>query len=778
MKTRAAVLLALFGVFRFVAAAEVSTVPTPSQFLNVSVGADRQLADYHQIAAYFKELEAKTSRVRLQNLGKTTLGEDMLMAVISSEDNLAKLDAIKATAKKLSDPRGLSDTDVDTLVKSGKVVLLVTCNIHASEIGSTQMAMEWAHALATAEDAETKRRLSNVVLLLVPSLNPDGQIMEVDWYRKNLGTKYEGSRLPWLYHHYTGHDNNRDWVMLTQKETKAMSRAIYKEWFPQIFLDEHQMGSVGPRIFVPPFSEPVAADIHPLVWREGNLIGANMALRLEQAGKSGVIYGYSYDAYWPGGTMNTSWWKNITGLLTEVASARLATPIQIAPNELNGGRKGLIGYEAQSNFPNPWPGGTWRLRDILDYERIASDAILETCADRREDVLRDMVTRAKAAITAGGKDGYRIPGSQRDAASARALVELMSEHGVDLRVDAKGDTWIPLSQPYGTFASAMLDTQRYPEVRLVPGKDIVRPYDVATWSLPLMMGVSVNRAAVPADLKVAQSIPAFQPSDGSIAKARAEQEKLRPPRIGLYKPWAASMDEGWTRFILEQHGFKSTALDNKTIRAGKLTERLDVIVLPDVEKETIATGKPKREEGEMKYFAELPPEYAGGLEKEGAKALKEFVENGGTLVAMAASTTYVIDEFNVPVRNTLAKAKSDDFQCPGSLLWVNVDTKHPVGWGLPEKAAIFVDKPIAFETTPPGAEMERRVLATYPSDQHDILASGWIHNADRLARQAAAVAMTYGKGRIVLLGFRPQFRAQMVGTFRFLFNSLYWSVMK
>ena len=359
----------------------------------------------------------------IEVLGKTTLGEDMFMAVISSEENIRNLKRIHEIARRLADPRGLSDAEE----KEGKLVLLVTCNIHSTEIGASQMAMEWAHALATATDAETKRRLDRVVLLLVPSLNPDGQIMETEWYRKNLGTKYEGSRMPWLYHHYVGHDDNRDWYMLTQKETRAMTRAVYHEWFPQVWLDEHQMGSNGPRIFVPPYADPVDTKIHPLVWREVNLIGSNMALRLEQAGKSGVIYGFSFDAYWPGGTKNTAWYKNISGLLTEVASARLATPITIAPGELSGGRKGLVEYGPQTNFPNPWPGGTWRLRDIMDYERIASDALLEACAQRREDFLRDMVARARSRSPPSAR---RTPiGSPRSPARPRHRPAARAAHG-------------------------------------------------------------------------------------------------------------------------------------------------------------------------------------------------------------------------------------------------------------------------------------------------------------------------------------------------------------
>jgi hypothetical protein len=826
------------------AVAHAASLPSPSDFLGMTVGADRTLADYRQIAAYFKALDAASPRVEIEVLGRTTLGEDLLMAVISSERNLANKKRLQEIARRLADPRGLTDAEAAALTREGKVVLTITCNIHASEIGASQMAMEWAYALATAEDQKTRRWLDDVVLLLLPSINPDGQIMETEWYRKNLGTKYEGSRMPWLYHHYVGHDNNRDWFMLTQKETRAVSHAVYHEWFPQVWLDEHQMGSTGPRIFVPPYSEPVSPAIHPLVWRDVNLIGANMALRLEQAGKSGVIYGYLFDAYWPGGTKNTAWWKNVSGLLTEVASTRLATPVRIEPNELQGGGKGLVQYGPQTNFPNPWPGGWWRLRDIMDYERIVSDAILETCSERREDFLRNALTRARASIaTFGSKDAWRIPAGQRDPATAARLAALMAEHNVEVRMAADGDVYIPLAQPYGRFVNEMLSVQRYPEVKLVAGKEIVRPYDVAAWTLPLMMGVEVERTTMPEGLAPWKPAPARAPTDGGafalapgspenatlvnaalrsrgevrIARAGARAggrewpagtvfldaaaakapaavagpgqswtavgsmpagiEALVAPRVGLYKPWAASMDEGWTRFILERYGFDPKSLDNKTIRAGGLDTAFDVVVLPDLAKEVIATGKPKRDEGAMRYFPELPPEYSGGLDKEGAKALKDFVQGGGTIVALATSTEYVMEELELPVRNGLARA-AQEFSCPGSLLRARVTPGHPVTYGLPEEVAVFVDDGLAFDTALPGADMERWVLAAYPTVPGDVLLSGWIRGEDLIARRAAAVALTYGKGKVVLLGFRAQHRAQTPATFPFLFNALYWSTAR
>ena len=832
-------LLVAFALLLSVPAA-AATVPAPSDFLKKPIGADRTLADWGEIVSYFRALDAASDRVEVSTFGTSTRGEEMILAAISSPENLANQKRLREVARRLADPRGLGEAEARALVKEGRAVLLVTCSLHASEIAATQMAMEWAHALATAGDAETRRRLSEVVLLLVPSLNPDGHRMEVDWYRKNLGTRWEGSRMPWLYHHYVGHDNNRDFTQLTQVESKAINRVLYHDWFPQVFLDEHQMGATGPRMFVPPYADPLDPDIDPLVVRELNLVGSLMSMRLEQAGRSGVISGWMFDVSWPGGSKNTSWWKNVTGVLTEVASVRLASPVDVPPSELRGGGKGLVEYGLQVNHPNPWPGGTWRLRDVMDYERIASDAILEYCATHREDVLTNMLAKARGSIAlAGPGEAYRVPAAQRDPATARALVALLVEHGVEVKADDAGDAWVPLAQPYGRFVREMLAPQRFPEVKLVPGREIVAPYDVTAWSLPLSMGVTVEKGTLPSGLRP-WSAPATAPLPGAaawalgpesperwkvVATARKEgavsflpaaggglaagtivldagaaraaarlagelgvplaplpavpagARALGAPRVGLYKPWVSSMDEGWTRFLLERYGFAPLTLDNAAMRAGRLGARFDVIVLPDVEKEVLADGRAKREEGAMRYFAEPRPEYAGGLGKEGAAALREFVAQGGTLVALASSTEYLAEELNLPVRNALARAKADEFLCPGSLVRLEVTGTHPVTYGLPATVPAFLDGPLAFQTTLPGGEMTREVLAAYPADARDVLAGGWIRGEEKLVRNAAAVALTLGKGKVVLLGFRAQHRAQVHATFPFLFNALAWSVM-
>jgi hypothetical protein len=852
----AACLLMFVGLLLFVSGpiAAQTDIQTPSQFLGFEVGADKQLADHNQIVSYFRALAKVSKRIEVEVLGPTTLGNELVMVAISSEENLRNKTRYQEIAKKLADPRGLTKKEVDDLVARGKAVVLVSCNIHSTEIGSTQMILEWAHALVTAQDAETLRRLDNVILLIIPSLNPDGQLMEVEWYRKWVGTKYEGGRSPFLYHPYTGHDDNRDWYMLTQKETKAVTKAVFHEWYPQVWLDEHQMGSTGPRIFTPPYTNPVAENVHPLVWRIIDHIGTMMAWRLEEQKKSGVIYGAMYDTYWPGATEQTAFWKNVVGLLTEVASTRMGTPVEVSPGELSGNTKGLIEYRPQANFPNPWPGGLWRVRDIIDYERVASDALLEVCANYREDILSGIAMMAMDAVKMGAPGEYhRIASDQRDPASAAHLAFLMQENGVEVLYSAPEKAYyIPTAQPFARFVKEMLGTQRYPKVKVVAGPNIVPPYDMTAWSLPLMMGVTVEKVKLSkekqSDLRELKQAdwPEGSVKEGSAARfvvshesngvsklinsvlkqkgtvsltgesfsaggkefpagsvvienvkdvgALAKKYSLdlvglsqKPNvkmsgvgefRLGMYKPWVASMDEGWTRWVLEQYEFPLKSISTKDMKGQKLNSEYDVIVLPDVSKDVIVEGKRKPEEGGMKYFVDFPPEYSGGIGREGVKNLKEFVEQGGTLVAMASACDFVIDEFNVPVVNVLSRARSEEFNCPGSLLRISITPDHPVTYGMLGEVAGFVNQRIAFQTTPPAPEMKRWVLASYPDEAEDVLMSGWILGAEKLQRRAAAVAMTYGKGKIVLFGFRVQQRAQTEVTFKLLFNAIHWGAVK
>ena len=839
--------------------ARAADFPGPEAFFGHPMGADRRLVSYDEYLPYYHLLAERSDRVTIETLGKTVGGRDLVLVTVSSPENLAALDRYRRISARLNDPRGLSPAGIDSLVEAGKTVLFVSLNIHSTEIGSSQMGMEWVYRLATGGPETAAGALDDVIVLLVPSMNPDGQVMVTDWYRTHVGTAYEGSPLPRLYHPYAGHDDNRDWFMLNLPETRAVNDLLYHRWFPQIVLDEHQMGPRGPRIFVPPYADPLSGNVPPLVMRGADLIGAGMALDLEERGKAGVISGYSFDAYWPGGTRSTPWWKNTVGILTEVASPRIATPIDLDPAELKGGRKGLPEYRRQVNFPNPWSGGWWRLRDVVDYELIVSDSALRTAARHRRDFLANRARMALDAVGRGREEspaGFVIPAGQRDPGAASRLVDLLRENGLEVDrtlspVMASGETLpagsfvIPASQPFRPFLLEMMEPQVYPEVRQGPGtRAIYAPYDVTAWTLPELMGVETRALAslpevslapvegptwtpppplpdaaqaswaltptendayaavfrlLAGGVPVSQALDSVRTPDGPlppgaflvtassrvVAKAldglRAHafrpgpaatpgfrRRSLHLPRVGIYQSWLAPTDEGWTRFVLDGFGLPYTVLHNRDIQDQPLARRFDSIILPDQSLSELVDG---REGGKAGPGERRPAPYAGGLGAAGVNALREFVQRGGTLVTLGDAAGLPIGEFDIPVRDAAKGVDRADLDVPGTLLRVEVDRAHPLGFGMPPEATVFVTRPPLLTTEPPGPEGNRKVVARFVAEDR-VVASGWAVGAARLAGQPVLVETTLGRGRIVLFAFRPQFRGQTQGTYRMFLNAL------
>jgi hypothetical protein len=530
-------------------------IPTPEQFFGFKIGADRKLARWDKIVEYMQKVAANSDRVRFHNLGPTTNGNPFVMMEISSADTIKNLDHYKQLERKLYFQGGApTDTERDQIFREGKAVVFITNNIHSTEIGASQMVIEAVYKLATDDSPETKKILDNVILVLIPSLNPDGQIMVTDWYNKYLGTPQEGGPMPYIYHPYTGHDNNRDMFLFSQKESQMTANALWHDWFPAIWLDEHQQGSNGPRIFTMPATDPINPNVHPLIYRLNTIYGQAQAAALEAEGKEGIIFNATYTNFWEGAMAWAGWWHNEVGLLTEVASARIATPVtqlKADPNRsqqagaapAQGGRGAATGPAAgpegfpqdrgpnaplppptdiqpRTEYPRPWLGGTWHLSDIVDYEMTATFALLETAADRRETLLHNIydINANTIEMAKKGELGFEdkqksfaaiIPlEGQQDPNEVIELVDKMKMGGVEVSRATRefkqdGETYpagtyvIPFTQVFGRYAKDMLEKQTYPEVRRAPGAPAEAPYDVSAWSLGMQFGVKTVFAKTP-----------------------------------------------------------------------------------------------------------------------------------------------------------------------------------------------------------------------------------------------------------------------------------------
>jgi hypothetical protein len=775
-----------------VAVAQATRVPSPSEHLGFTVGADRTLADWGQITGYFQRLAVASPAVHVDTLGPTTNGQPFIVAAVSTPANIARLAEFRMAQAKLADPRRLTPDEERRLVASQPSVIFISNNIHGSEIGGSQMAMELAYRLATNDTLQ--RYLDKEIVLIAPSMNPDGQRMITEWYRKNLGTKWEGGPLPWLYHPYVGHDNNRDWFMVTQKETRLVTDYLYGVWFPEIFYDVHQMGAEGARIFVPPLVDPVNPNLDPMIVRGIAHVGAEMALALEERGKSGVVNSVIYDLWWHGGARSTPTRHNMVGVITEAASVRIATPIVQDTSKLRGHARGLPKYERRINFPNPWPGGTWRLRDIIDYELVAAEALVRLASEQREDYVRSFVAMGRRAIATGAKEApyaFVIPAGQADAGAVERLVDVLRVGRVEVgqvrtSFSAGGKTFgagsyvVRLDQPYRAHAKDLLEVQRFPKMEQWPGGPPERPYDVAGWTLPLQMGVTV----VPIDQPLTVDAPlvtdaaprvrcvtrAAAALGASTARDTRQYGCLtRVPRVGLYKSWTASMDEGWTRWVMDDFKLPYVSLGDSAVRAGSLRKRFDVIVIPDLSLREVREGMSD---------AQVPPPYAGGIGAEGLAALKRFAEDGGHLVLVDGATELAAEALGIDVKlvtagggggSRNAAADAEQIYAPGSILRVVVDPAHPVGKGMAEGSAIYFVNSTSLDL-PAGSKA--RVIARYPSQPDSILLSGFLQGASKLAGKVAAADVPLGSGRVTMFGFRPLYRGQSYGTFKMFFNAL------
>lgn len=477
-------------------------IPTPKSHFGFEPGADGSLFNYKPLMDYVNKVDELSDRVAVEEIGTSQLGQKLYVVFVSSAQNIQNLNRLKVINKELAVNDSLSAKKLKEYAAEGKLFALATLSMHSNEVGPTQAAPAILYDLVTAKDENTLKILDDVVYMMVPCHNPDGMDMVVNHYNKYKGTKYEGSRLPGVYHKYVGHNINRDFVTVTQPEVKAISTLYSTEWYPQVMVEKHQMMMDGVRYFVPPFSDPISENIDEEMLSWTWVFGSNMAKDMTKQGQAGVSQHYIFDNYWPGHT-ETSLWKNVISLLTEAASAQYAKPVYVEPNEIKVYGKGLSEHKKSINLAMPWEGGWWRLSDIVEYEKSSTYSYLKTASYHKDEILTFRNELCKKSVQQGQNEApyyYVLPRDQHDKGELVDLVKLLKQHGVNVYTLNKsvelgvqqfkaGDVVVPLAQSYRAFVKEVMEKQYYPERHATPGGELIQPYDITSWSLPLHRGL-------------------------------------------------------------------------------------------------------------------------------------------------------------------------------------------------------------------------------------------------------------------------------------------------
>lgn len=840
----------IISVWTITASAQV---PRPASVFGFEPGADYKIAGFDQMLDYYKKLDRASDRVKMIEIGKSVQGRPLLLLFISSEKNLDKLEQWRGISEKLSKAR-VAEPEARKLAATGKAIVWIDAGMHASEKACAQMIPELAFNLVTGESTEIKQIRDNVITMIMPVMNPDGLDIVAKWYKAQLGTKFETTNPPWLWHPYIGHDNNRDWFMNNMPESAAVSEVLYRQWYPQIVYNHHQSSPPWTRIFIPPFASPVNPNIHPGVTAAVNLLGTAMAQELAENNKPGVISQLTYDMWWNGGMRTVPYYHNQIGLLTEVAHTS-PSPSFFDPAKRPANVGSAITMRSDGTnvfYSNPWKGGESHFRDPVEYTLLTSMAVLKMAAQRRESFLYNIYQMGRDAMAI--KDSvfaYIIPARQWDKGESLNLVNILLQGGIEigrLKTELKADGVsypagsyiIECAQSFHPYIKDLLEKQEYPDMRVYPGGPPLRPYDLAGWTLPMQMGVEVKKisSAVSADKEILTAY--VKPAEGNLpskagyayvllnhensaikavnrllnngaavsvarqafsagtvqypagsyiikstnsssaivkqlasglgldftvlaAKPQVGLKELKKTKIGIYKSWVANMDEGWTRWLLENYEFRLDTLHDKDLLSGDLG-KYQAIIIPDQTSLSILNGHKKES---------MPLQYTGGMGKEGLAALKGFIEKGGRLITFDAASDFAVKQLALPLKNVTSELKRDDFYIPGSLIRMRVDTISTLASGMQNEVAASFNNSRAFEPddSPSAKKHVVEVIASYA--QKDLLMSGWAMGADKyIAGKTAVMKVGYGKGDVVLFAFSPQFRGQSRATYKLLFNAL------
>lgn len=783
---------------------------SPKEFFGVHPGDDRVMIHWHRLCDYYRTVANASDRVLLEEMGKTSEGNDFLILYVSSPENLARLEEYRQISMRLADPRGLTEDEIAALSQKGRAIVFQSYGLHSNEVGGPQMVPLMLHELATSNEERIKRILDEVIFIISPCSEPDGEIVFTDWYHKYLGTEFEGICSPYMRHNWTGHANNRDALRECVVESKYLNDILVRRFMPQIFQDHHHQCPDENRMSISPKCDPICPHISPLVHRETAVYGTHMAMELSAAGRKGIVAGDPFFCDFPISSFyGASCLHNIAGMLTENADVRIATPDYIDPETLKlcTAREHIL--EPCAICPDPWEGGWWHLSDIVEQMYLASMALLDYAALNRTRILRGMAQKALLQTARGHADkikGYVITPDQHDLSAARHLIQILQNQRVDLytlsrdvikdgRIYPAGSVWVPLAQPKYAVVQVILSEAPYThqaQKELEAAKP--RLSDTANVCMSLPMGVrteKLNFEVAQADLVVyggeadawerpmcASENASYRTVNGILASGgrvwRDEKgdfhtanaqglREIRRARVGLLKvSFTGNEEEAFTRNLLRDYGFDYRIVMDKEIRTTGIPSDIEVMIFPAHPPVKLCFGD-EIPEG-------CPPEYQTGIGQKGRVFLREFVERGGRLVTWEKACGVINEWLSLGLVDRAEGLSASEYFTGGSQIRASIARENdPITLGMAKDFTVTHNQgPIL---VPRDFTGKSEILATV--DKHAPLKNGAAHGTEHLKGTPCVLRTKCGKGEVILYTFSPQFRVQQESAFKLLFNALY-----
>ena len=865
-------------------------VPSPTVFLGHVAGAPGELTGTARIYAYYRALAAATPRVRVETIGKSEEGREILLVAVGGERNLARLAALKESMAALADPRRTDEAAMERIVRETVPFYMLHGGLHSTETGSPEMLMELAYRLAVSNEPHVKEIRENLVVLINPVAEPDGRDREVEWFTRFLKGKTDFDALPPLSPPYWGryvkHDNNRDGIQRKLALTRATQDA-FLAWHPVVVHDLHE--SI-PLMTIWTGTGPYNANVDPITAVEIQAFALNEVTALTAFGMPGV-WTWGFTEGWSqfyADSVATN--HNAIGRGYETFGNATAETVErwLDPERNRFAGKSVTETDWYRALPAPKKPFKWSLRDNTNYMETGVLVALQYAARGREELLRNFWRRGRNAVAKGDAEApYAVvlPEAQDDKRLLATLVNLLRAHGIEVSRSKEpfrvkegefpaGTFVVRMAQPYRGFALDLLLPQKFPIE-----KTSWEPYDDVSWSLPPSFGVTAKTIADPAVKAVATepvsadvvfpgrvvgSGPVFllrETGEEAVLAARVRLARFRVeaaeapfaaggvtyppgswvlppqnglaaaldvvakelglefasapslpegprhpldlPRVGLLQTWADTQSPGWVRMLFDEERIPYTLVMDEDVRAGKLNERFDVLLVPHTHldlKGLVGGIDPKWSPLPYTKTAATPslgtptssPDITGGLTWRGVGNIEEFVRKGGLLVTLGGASTLPLDG---GIARDVRRARVKDLDTPGSHLRARFSHPgDPIGWGYKETTVIFREKLPVYDVR--RADRGRIVLAygTKPlvdpalegeddakenggakekkPDEPPLVVSGGIKGGKDLAGKGAIFEIPTGAGRVLAFDFDPIHRYQTPAAFRLVWNAL------